>query len=39
MAEDEPRHVDYTFPFTCKYNGRCKGEEEEQSDHKKHGGW
>jgi len=36
-AEDEPRHVDYAFPFTCEYNARCEGEEEEWPDYRKHG--
>lgn len=36
-AEDEPCHIDYTFPFTCQYNARCEGEEEEQPDYRKHG--
>ena len=38
-AEDEPCHVDYALPFTCKCNARCEGEEEEQSDDGKHGSW
>lgn len=37
-TKDEPCHVDYAFPFTCKCNGRCEGEQEEQPDYGKHGG-
>lgn len=38
IAEDELCHVDRTFPFTRKCNGRSEGEEEEQPDCRKHGG-
>ena len=38
-VEDELRYIDYAFPFARKCNSRCEGEDEEQPDYGKHGGW